>query len=65
MESEVLKTGMNLIMEKQIIPNPICPNGCIYRLIHYRQLALTHKFKMQSKAKMKKLSWPFRTRKKR
>ena len=34
MESEVLKTGMNLIMEKQIIPNPICPNGCIYRLIH-------------------------------
>ena len=22
MESEVLKTGMNLIMEKQIIPNP-------------------------------------------
>lgn len=32
MESEVLKTGMNLIMEKQIIPNPICPNGCIYRL---------------------------------
>ena len=23
MESEVLKTGMNLIMGKQIIPNPI------------------------------------------
>lgn len=38
MESEVLKTGMNLIMEKQIIPNPICPNGCIYRLIHNKRI---------------------------
>lgn len=38
MESEVLKTGMNLIMEKQIIHNPICPNGCIYRLIHNERI---------------------------
>ena len=38
MESAVLKTGMNLIMEKQIIPNPICPNGCIYRLIHNKRI---------------------------
>ena len=38
MESEVLKTGINLIMEKQIIPNPICPNGCIYRLIHNKRI---------------------------